>query len=176
MLIFCKGAWWIALYYCYTPNGNNMWEFHRLDLAMTKAKRSMALYAPLNGISNACEFCTDVPWGHLRTLGDLENWKVNATLTSTSTLSRSKIQSVSLYVQPFQSYRPFWDKCTEWPQNDLFNTTRSKVRHTHGLLVPRRPECYSVSLCGKPFPRYLQIFIFPMITVLLNCRLFSQNF
>ena len=30
-----------------------------------------------------------------------------------------KFHSVSLYDQPFSRYRPFWDKYTEWPQNDL---------------------------------------------------------
>ena len=28
-----------------------------------------------------------------------------------------KFHSVSLYGQPFLRYRPFWDKCTEWPPN-----------------------------------------------------------
>ena len=32
---------------------------------------------------------------------------------------RPKFRSISLYDQLFQSYRPFWHKCTEWPQNDL---------------------------------------------------------
>ncbi len=27
--------------------------------------------------------------------------------------------SVSFHGQPFSSYRPYWDKCTQWPQNDL---------------------------------------------------------
>ncbi len=30
-----------------------------------------------------------------------------------------KFQSVLLYHQPFLRYKPFWEKCTEWPQNDL---------------------------------------------------------
>ena len=30
-----------------------------------------------------------------------------------------KLHSVSLDGQPFSSFRPFWDKCTEWPQNNL---------------------------------------------------------
>ena len=29
-----------------------------------------------------------------------------------------KFYSVLLYEQLFLSYRPFWDKCTEWHQND----------------------------------------------------------
>ncbi len=29
-----------------------------------------------------------------------------------------KFQFVSFYNQPILSYRPFWDKCTEWPIND----------------------------------------------------------
>ncbi len=33
--------------------------------------------------------------------------------------TRPKLQSVSLYDQTFSRYRPFWDKCTEWQQNDL---------------------------------------------------------
>ena len=40
----------------------------------------------------------------------------------------SKFQSVSLYGQTFLSYRPFWKKCTGWPQIDL-NPTRSPVPH-----------------------------------------------
>ena len=35
-----------------------------------------------------------------------------------------ELQSVSLYGKPFSSYRPFWDKCTEWPKMTL-NTKRS---------------------------------------------------
>ncbi len=40
-----------------------------------------------------------------------------------------KFQCVSLYApprvsilygQPFSIYRPFWDKCSKWPQNDLW--------------------------------------------------------
>ena len=30
-----------------------------------------------------------------------------------------KFQSILLYGKPFLSYRPFWDKCTKWPQNYL---------------------------------------------------------
>ena len=37
-----------------------------------------------------------------------------------------KFQSFLLYGQLFLSYRPFWDKCTEWPKMTL-NTKRSKV-------------------------------------------------
>ncbi len=27
-----------------------------------------------------------------------------------------KFHSISLYNEPFSKYRPFWDKCSEWPQ------------------------------------------------------------
>ncbi len=30
-----------------------------------------------------------------------------------------KFDSVSLYDEPFSKYRPFWEKCTDYPQNDL---------------------------------------------------------
>ncbi len=30
-----------------------------------------------------------------------------------------KLQSDSLYRQQVSSFRPFWDKCTDWPQKDL---------------------------------------------------------
>ncbi len=30
-----------------------------------------------------------------------------------------KFHFVSLYDEPFSSYRPFWEKRTKWPQNDL---------------------------------------------------------
>ncbi len=33
--------------------------------------------------------------------------------------SSPKFLFISFFGQPFSSYRPFWDKCTEWPQNYL---------------------------------------------------------
>ncbi len=30
-----------------------------------------------------------------------------------------KFHSISLHDEPFSCYRPFWEKCTQWPQNDL---------------------------------------------------------
>ncbi len=51
-------------------------------------------------------------------------------------VSRSpKFHSVSLYDQPFLRYRAFWDKCTEWPPNDL-DLTSSNVPHIFITIVP----------------------------------------
>ena len=45
-------------------------------------------------------------------------WPIYMLLVYTS----PKFHSISLYDQPFSRYRPFWDKCSEWPQIDLDNT------------------------------------------------------
>ncbi len=61
-------------------------------------------------------------------------------------------QSASLYDQPFQSYRPFWDRCTECPQYDV---EEYKVKYTlHVLLVSMSPKFNSVSLYDQPFSKY----------------------
>ncbi len=46
-----------------------------------------------------------------------------------------KFKSVLCYDQRLPSYRPFFDKCTQWPQMTL-NTTRSKVPHTCVTSLP----------------------------------------
>ncbi len=38
----------------------------------------------------------------------------------------------------FWSYRPFWDKCTKWPQNDL--------EQYNGVLLTLTSKCQSISL------------------------------
>ncbi len=51
----------------------------------------------------------------------------------------------SLYGQPSSSYRPFWHKCTNWPQNDI-DTKRSKLPHIHKRTTPE--SNHSISLLG----------------------------
>ena len=61
----------------------------------------------------------------------------------------SQIHSVLLYDEPFLSYRPFWDKCTEWPQTDL---EPYKFKGTpYMLLVSASPKFYSISLYETHF-------------------------
>ena len=63
-----------------------------------------------------------------------------------------KFYSISLYDEPFSSYRPFWEKSTEWPQHDL---ERCKLKSTpYALLVSLAPKFHPVSLYGQPFLRY----------------------
>ncbi len=52
-----------------------------------------------------------------------QRYPIYVLLLSTS----SKVHSISLYGQPFWRYRQLWEKCTEWPQNDL---ERYKVKGT----------------------------------------------
>ena len=54
-----------------------------------------------------------------------------------------KFQSVSFYGQPFSSCRPFWDKCTEWPQMTL-NIKSSRVTHRHATITPPPPSRISL--------------------------------
>ncbi len=61
-----------------------------------------------------------------------------------------KFQSVSFYDQPFWSYRPFWGKCTKWPQM-TFRITNSKVPH-RCFYCPCQFQ--PVSLYNEPFPIY----------------------
>ncbi len=56
--------------------------------------------------------------------------------------------SLSLYGYLFSSYRSFWDKCTEWPKNDL---QRYPI---YMLQLPPGPKFHSVSLYGQPFSNY----------------------
>ena len=60
--------------------------------------------------------------------------------------SQISVSFALLYNQPFWSYRPFWDKCSEWPQISL-NTTRSKVLESQISLHYALPAV----LCYRPF-------------------------
>ncbi len=64
----------------------------------------------------------------------------------------SNFHSVLLYDQSFSSYRPFWDKCTKWPQMTL-NPVRSNVAKCtpYMLRVSPIPKFQSVSLYDQPF-------------------------
>ena len=58
-----------------------------------------------------------------------------------------KFQSVLLYDQPFLRYGPFWDKCTQWPQNDLEHYKVQGQRYSvYVLLVSPSPKFHSVLL------------------------------
>ncbi len=50
---------------------------------------------------------------------DFEHYKVKSPYMCIVTLPGLKFYTVSLCDQPFSRHRPFWDKCTEWPQIDL---------------------------------------------------------
>ncbi len=68
-------------------------------------------------------------------------------LVSTS----NKFHSISL-CELFSSYRPFWEKCTEWPPNDL--EYYMLICTPYVLLVSLIPKFNSVSLYNQPFLRY----------------------
>ena len=68
-----------------------------------------------------------------------------------SLVSKSPIvHFVSLYDEPFLKYRPFWDKCPEWPQTDL-EPYKVKLQ-LHSLI----PKFHSVLMYDQPFSRYSQ--------------------
>ncbi len=66
--------------------------------------------------------------------------------------TRPIFHSVSRYDEPFLSYRPFWEKCTKWPQNDL---KLYKVKYTPYMCYkyPRGVN-FTVSLYDKSFSSY----------------------
>ena len=73
----------------------------------------------------------------------------------------AKCHSISLYSQPFPSYMPFWDKCTEWPQMTL-NTKRSKVPY---IVKPalkttfiQRPLAYKDHILQVPGVYFIHFF------------------
>ncbi len=57
-------------------------------------------------------------------------------------------QSVSLY-KTFLSYKPFWRKCTEWPQNGIEPFKIEGAPYV--LLISTNPKFYSVLLYYQPF-------------------------
>ncbi len=59
-----------------------------------------------------------------------------------------KFHSILLYGQPFPSYRPFWDKCIEWPEMTFTTTCTSKVPYIQVLQVMSRIMRF---LFGKPW-------------------------
>ncbi len=60
--------------------------------------------------------------------------------------------TVSLYDESFSSYRPFWEKCTKWPQHDL---EHYKLKCSpYVLIVSMSPKVHSVSLYDQPFLKY----------------------
>ncbi len=75
-------------------------------------------------------------------------YPINVLLVSTS----PKFHSVSLYDKQFSGYRPFWEKCTKWPQIDL---EHYKLKCSpYVLIVPMIPKFHSVSLYKAVFIRY----------------------
>ncbi len=63
-----------------------------------------------------------------------------------------EFHSVSLYGQPFSSYRPFtgiWDKCTKWPQNDI-KTLKGQRYSIYILQLPPSSK-YQSALPYRPF-------------------------
>ena len=69
--------------------------------------------------------------------------------------------SFTLWHNPFSSYRPFWDKCTEWPQ-----TLQGQRHTTYVLLVSPIPKFQSVLLYDQPFSRYRTFYTSPFTTML----------
>ncbi len=56
-----------------------------------------------------------------------------------------KLHSISLYDESFPKYRPFWDKCTEWPQNDL-DMLKVKNINMHAAYIPEAQTFVSFAL------------------------------
>ncbi len=56
-----------------------------------------------------------------------------------------KFHSISLYDEPFSSYRPFWEKCTKWPQNYL-EPYKVKLRYIYVLQISTRPKFHCFAL------------------------------
>ena len=69
-----------------------------------------------------------------------------------TSIHESQISPVSLYEEPFLSYRPFWEKCIEWPQNDLEHYELKCTQYV--LVLSLIPKFHSVLLYGQPFLRY----------------------
>ncbi len=65
---------------------------------------------------------------------------------------RGQSFTVSLYDELLSSYKPFWKKCTKWPQNDI---EHYKLKWSpYVLIVSIIPKFHSVSLYDQPFLRY----------------------
>ncbi len=72
----------------------------------------------------------------ITTTGTVNDWKWPWTLEGQwymhvlQELPSPKFQSITLYNHSFSGYQQCWDKCTEWPQNDLEHY-ESKVSYTN---------------------------------------------
>ena len=79
------------------------------------------------------------------------SWKVPH--IHVATIPESQISNRLLYGQAFSNYRPFWDKCTEWPQMTL-NTKRLKLPQYTYDNYPANPKFHSGLLYGQPSSSY----------------------
>ncbi len=76
-----------------------------------------------------------------------------------------KFHSVSLYNHTFSRYRPFWDKCTKWPQWSW--TPQGQMYPIYVLLVSMSPQ---ISLSFILWPA-----IFEIQAILRQCTKWPQN-
>ena len=76
----------------------------------------------------------------------------------------SKVLSILINHQLFSRYRPVWDNCTEWPENDLehYKLTILHICVTNIL----SPTFHSILLYDQPFSIYLTFYNSPLTTML----------
>ncbi len=86
----------------------------------TKWSKVPYIFIPFSSVSSRCpvtgRFETRAPNDPKITLNTKSSKELKMHMTTTPS---SKFQSISFYSLPFSRYRPFWDKCTKWPQNAL---------------------------------------------------------
>ncbi len=134
------------------PNDPNM------TLKNTKRSKIPNLYATsISRVPKFTQFCSTTSrfrvTGHFETSAPNDpkwHWTLTGQRSPVYTLQvppNPKFPSASLDGQPFSSYRPFWETCTEWPQNDI-------IKASYMFQVPPNPKFQSVSLDGKPFSSY----------------------
>ncbi len=73
---------------------------------------------------------------------------------------------LSLYDQPFSSYRPFWDKCTEWLKNYLEHY-KVKGHPIYALLEPLSLKFHSISVYDRPLFRKIKCLVSLFGTMLI---------
>ncbi len=91
--------------------------FHGSDMSKV-AMFCMNASGCLNDLyySNRCFGVMDCMWSSpICSINYLSIYPIYVLPVTTS----PKFHSVLLFDGLFSSYRPFWEKCTEWPQNDL---------------------------------------------------------
>ena len=66
------------------------------------------------------------------------------------------LKEAFLIPHPFLSYKPFWDKCTEWPEKWHW-TLQGQMCSIYMLLVPPSPKFQSPLLCDQPLSNYRQV-------------------